>query len=169
MKGTAGASIPDPMVDDGSGPAPPAKTYPAVRWTVAVLLLVALGGISLWGDHGGPLTTCTDYVARVGTIPVISRCSGVSIGDTPTIVIFVAVALLLLPDVTRISFAGIINIEREVKRQRERTEDLIARISLMTQTVQFNPNITIVAGEPSKAAEAAESKASEFFGDVAPQ
>lgn len=150
--------------DDGS-PARHPKASQIVRWSVAIALLAAVAVVSLLGDHHhGPFTSCSDYVARIGSQPIVTTCHGVSLTDTPTVMALIVVALLLFPDVGGISIAGIIGIKKEIREQRERTEELIRTVSL-SQRIHFAPNITVLQNEPLAAAMTAEAKASRFFGD----
>jgi hypothetical protein len=84
----------------------------------------------------------------VGSNPVVHSCHSLGLTDTPTIAVLIAAALLLLPDVTKISFGGIVAIERVVKEQGRRTEEAIQRLTMISQQqVHVHQHVYLDRGE----------------------
>jgi hypothetical protein len=111
------------------------------RGLVAVLLLgwLAVLLISAFTPH---LQVCSDEVARVGSTALAKSCESLSFTDAPSLAVLVIVGLLLLPDLSSLEIPGILRVEREIKDQARRQDDIVAMIHRLevSQHVEVNYN-----------------------------
>ena len=81
------------------------------------------------------LRVCDDIVARVGSQPAVRSCRPLEITDAPVILILLLALGFVLPDVRKISIAGVVELEREVHEQERRIEQLGSRIDMLVSSV----------------------------------
>ena len=105
-----------------TGNARPASSAPTARRSVTTTPATL---ISSFTDH---LQACTDQVARVGSVPVIRSCEPMPITAAPFLASFIGAAILLLPELIVLEIPGIVRIERQVKEQAQRQEEIIRLI-----------------------------------------
>lgn len=113
---------------------------------VAVVAVVV--AISALTPH---LRVCDDIVARVGSKPTFTSCQPLEITAAPVILILILALGFILPDVRRISIAGVVELEREVREQQQRVEQLASRIDLIVSSksssnVSFSFEQTLPSG-----------------------
>lgn len=117
-----------------------------VRWSLVVIL--ALGGLTIAllsaTNHG--FQVCEDLVARVGTKPAVRSCRPLGATDAPFLVGLLLVVLLLMPDFTRISIVGFVELERKVTVQEEKTRTLETQV-IALQTVQASASARVIHAE----------------------
>lgn len=119
---------------------------------------------------------CEDVVARVGSTPVAQSCRPLSITDAPILLAVLLFVLLILPDFSKISIAGFLDLERKVEAQVERTGELeksFNQLQVSVQLASLRQHTTVNVGReylgPDEAVDKAlpglERKEREFAGD----
>jgi hypothetical protein len=93
-----------------------------------VLLLVALAVALAYSALTPHLRVCDDIVARVGSKATAASCEPLGITAAPVVVVLILALGLILPDVRKVSIAGVVELEREVREQEQRVERLASKI-----------------------------------------
>ena len=97
-------------------------------------MLVALAVVTAYSHLTLHLRVCDDIVARVGTQPTVRSCRPLEVTDAPVILILILALGLILPDVQKITIAGVLELERKVDQQEQRVEHLASRIDMIVST-----------------------------------
>jgi hypothetical protein len=97
------------------------------RWAAGVLLLG--WGLTLWlSSFASWPHVCDDEIARVGTTPLVESCRPLTMTDAPALAVLIIVGVLLLPELSVLEIPGFLRIERELKEQAKRQDDILATI-----------------------------------------
>lgn len=94
----------------------------AACFFAAVLVLILVSSFTHYAQ------TCTDEIARVGTVPTVRSCEPMPITAAPIIVLLIGAVVLLLPDVSSVEIPGVVRIENQIKEQVRRQEELIGLV-----------------------------------------
>ena len=99
----------------------------ARRTTAAVILLgwVVVVWVSFQTRF---LHTCDDQVARVGNVALVRSCRPLSITDTPSLALLVGAGVLLFADLSVFEIPGVLRLERKVKEQAKRQDEIVAMV-----------------------------------------
>lgn len=107
----------------------------ARRGAAAALLLGWL--VVVWVSFQTPyLRTCDDQIARVGGAALARSCRPLSITDAPTLALLVGAAVLLFPDLSALEIPGLFRLERQLKEQTKRQDEIVAMIHRLEVTQQ---------------------------------
>lgn len=98
------------------------------RWAAGLLLLgwtvvLWLSSFASW-PH-----VCDDEIARVGTTPLVTSCRPLTVTDAPMLAVLIIVGILLLPEITVLEIPGVLRLERELKDQAKRQDDILATVN----------------------------------------
>jgi hypothetical protein len=104
------------------------KHATGIRRLVAACFFAAALVLILVSSFTRYVQTCTDQIARVGTVPAVRSCEPMSITAAPIIVLLIGTVLLLLPDVSSVEIPGVVRIENQIKEQARRQEQLIGLV-----------------------------------------
>jgi hypothetical protein len=104
------------------------KHATGIRRLVAAGFFAAALVLVLVSSFTHSVQTCTDQIARVGTVPTVRSCEPMSITAAPIIVLLVGTVLLLLPDVSSVEIPGVVRIENQIKEQARRQDELIGLV-----------------------------------------
>jgi hypothetical protein len=103
-----------------------------LRRLLATALFAAGLVLTLLSSLTPDLHTCTEQIARVGTVPEVRTCDPLSITAAPVLVLLIGSVALLTPDLmkyaTTFEIPGIIRIEKQVEEQGKRQEDILRLI-----------------------------------------
>lgn len=152
--GTPGTETTNPATDGEASK----QTSPwvAARRLIALVLLlgwVALLWISLETRH---LHICDDQVARVGNTALVRSCRPLSVTDAPMLAILVIAGVLLLPtDLSVLEIPGVLRLERQLKEQAKRQDDMAAMIHRLEVSQNQNQQVTIKVETVERVAETA--------------
>ena len=102
------------------------------RWIAASAILVTLIVLTLLSALTPHLRVCDEVVARVGTLPTIRTCRPLELTDLPVVLGLILIIGLVAPDFKRVSIAGVVELEREVREQGHRVENLAGKIEQLT-------------------------------------
>jgi hypothetical protein len=102
------------------------------RWIAASVILVILIVLSLVSASTPHLRVCDEVVAQVGTLPTIRTCRPLEFTDLPVVLGLILIIGLVAPDFKRVSIAGVVELEREVREQGHRVENLAGKIEQLT-------------------------------------
>jgi hypothetical protein len=141
------AGAPDPgqakrtaKKDPPTGPAAedqakePVSHLTMARRGVAAALLVGWL-VVVWVSFQTPyLHTCDDEVARVGNKALVQFCRPLSITDPPLLALLVVAGALLLPDLSALEIPGVFRLERQLKEQARRQDEIVAMIHRLEVT-----------------------------------
>lgn len=112
----------------------------------AVLLAAVVTGVTVLA-LAGKLMVCEQRLATVGIRPVVDVCRAVSLTDVPVLLVVVALLLLFMQGVTRISIPGLVELERKVADQAETQSTLENEVAaLRLSMVQSQRAVQIVYG-----------------------
>lgn len=132
-----------PGADDSSG-GKPARTTLARRLVAVALLLGFVGAI--WVSFETRyLHTCEDVVARVGTVPLVPSCRPLSLTDTPMVAMLILAGILLFPELSALEIPGVVRLERQLKEQARRQEDIVAAIHRLEISQHQQVNVLVAA------------------------
>lgn len=126
----------------------------ARRWLAAAVLtawLVLLCVSSLTSS----LHICDDNIARVGGAALVTACRPLSITDAPTLAFLVVAGVLLLPDLSALEIPGVLRVERQLKEQAKRQEEIVAMVHRLEVAQHQQVNVYTAATEAAKAVELA--------------
>ncbi len=101
------------------------------------------------------LHTCDDQVARVGGEALVRSCRPLSITDTPTLALLVAVGVLLLPDLSALEIPGVLRLERQIKEQAKRQDEIVAMVHRLEVAQHQEVNVYAAATDAAKVVELA--------------
>jgi len=125
---------------------------PVLRWTRRTVAIVfVLTGVAAANAtrFDASWQVCSQQVARVGNVPVVRTCRDPSFTDADVLSWFILAGLLLVPDFTRIAIPGVLELEREVKKQEKRQAEIEADIirlrvnSVVTQQQQSSQSVAV--------------------------
>jgi len=105
---------------------------------VAVCCFAAALALILVSNFTHYAQTCTDLIARVGTVPTVRSCGPISITDAPVIALFIGAVVLLLPDVSSVEVPGIVRIENRIKEQEEKQERRQEELIRLVQNIKMS-------------------------------
>jgi hypothetical protein len=126
----------DPATD-GQGAEKASRLTYVRRAGVATLLLSWLAVI--WVSFQTPyLKTCDDQIARVGTVALPRSCRPLSITDAPTLALLVGAGILLFPDLSALEITGLFRLEKQIKEQAKRQEEIVALIQNLEVSQHLN-------------------------------
>jgi len=80
------------------------------------------------------LRVCDDIVVRVGVKPTVQSCEPLEVTSTPVVLILLLALGFILPDMRRVSIAGVVELEREVHEQERRVDQLGNRIDMIVSS-----------------------------------
>src|SRR6266540_749607 len=86
------------------------RAWPRVRWSLAVLLLLAGIGYAISGPR-----VCEDKLATVGGQAVVRACHAPSVSDLPVVGGLLLQVLMLIPDLAEIGIPGFVSLKRRVE------------------------------------------------------
>jgi hypothetical protein len=144
-----------------------------VRRLLAVSLLVATLVVGVLSQTIDDWAVCHQEIARSDPVSV-DVCRPLNLSDVP-IALGIGLGLLfLLPDVRRVSVAGILELETKVKNQADRQDVLERQIQMISsQTQSMRSKVEVYVGQtlpPSAdvpaAVESLESMADAFLDDT---
>lgn len=122
-----------------SAPAAPtpwhrSRPWTTARWAAVLLLSVSISVVAVQGAAARDpwLQVCATDLANVGTVAAVRVCRAPSVADPVFLGPLILIVLLLLPDVTRIGIAGVLELERTVSEQKVRTENLENSVATLT-------------------------------------
>lgn len=104
------------------------KHATGIRRLVAACFFAAALALTLVSSFTHYAQTCTDQIARVGTVPTVRSCEPMSITAAPIIALLIGTVVLLLPDVSSVEIPGVVRIENQIKEQVRRQEELIGLV-----------------------------------------
>ncbi len=126
----------------------------ARRWLAAALLVAWLALLCV-SSLTPRLHTCDDSIARVGGAALVRACRPLSITDAPTLAVLVVVGILLLPDLSALEIPGVLRVERQLKKQAERQEEIIAIVHRLEVAQHQQVNVYTAATDAARAVEIA--------------
>lgn len=88
------------------------------------------------------LQACDDQIARVGRVALMRSCKPLSVTDAPALALLVSAGVLLIPDLSALEIAGVFRLERQLKEQAKRQDEIVAMIRTleMSQRVEVHYN-----------------------------
>jgi hypothetical protein len=104
------------------------KHATGIRRLVAACFFAAALALTLVSSFTHYAQTCTDQIARVGTVPTVRSCDPMSITAAPIIALLIGAVMLFLPDVASVEIPGVVRIENQIKEQVRRQEELIGLV-----------------------------------------
>jgi hypothetical protein len=112
------------------------------RRVAASTLLLGWVAVLWISFETGSLQTCDDQIARVGGAGLVRSCRPLSITDAPALAILVVAGIFLLPDLSALEIFGVFRLERQLKEQARRQEDIAAMIHRLevSQRVEVHYN-----------------------------
>jgi len=128
----------------------------ARRAGAATLLLGWL--VVIWVSFQTPyLHTCDDQIARVGDVALPRSCRPLSITDGPTLALLVGAGVLLFPDLSALEIPGVLRLERQVKEQAKRQEEIVAMVHRLEVAKHQEVNVyaDVAAADAAKVVELA--------------
>lgn len=128
----------------GAGPQRVPTLVKARRAAVAILLAGFVTAI--WVSFGtSHLRACGDLVARVGSAPLVPSCRPLSVTDAPMLAVLIVAAVLLLPELSALEIPGVIRLERQLKEQARRQDDIVAAIHRLEVSQNQQVNVLVAA------------------------
>ncbi len=129
----------------------------AIRWLTSLLILAIVAGLIAASYVSPEWQRCSEDVAPNST--VVRVCSPVGLADGLLIAVVVLLALLLYPDLSEISVAGLGSIRRQIREQTELTKELSEHIQTLqvqvgqSQSLHFNLAIPDLVASAEQAQE----------------
>jgi hypothetical protein len=93
-------------------------------------------------EHHGPARV----VAQVGEDPVVQLCRPLRASDAPVLLILLLFVSLVLPDFTKVSIAGFLDLERKVEKQEERTREVERSLNQMQANLNQEVSLHLYGG-----------------------
>lgn len=115
------------------------------------------------------LHICHDQIARVGSVALQNSCQPLAITDAPTLALLVGAAVLLLPDLSALEISGIFRLERQLKEQARRQDDIVAMIHKLEMSQRVEVHYNTVAATAVRVGELAvlqDEKREDFESDA---
>jgi uncharacterized coiled-coil protein SlyX len=143
-----------------------------LRWCLALLLLATGTVIALLSSTGHGFQVCSDVVAQGGKQSSVRSCRSLQVTDAPVLLFLLMFVALIVPDFTRVSIAGFIDLERKVATQEQKTRALQQQVVAL-QTVHNSSSAQVIhadkvflhaSEDPSASITSIEEK-KEVFGD----
>lgn len=143
----SGAASATRATEDGTGDEESHRvsgSMKARRIVTAILLagVVAAIWVSFETHH---LRTCQVLVARVGTAPLASSCRPLSVTDAPMLAVLIVVGILLIPELSALEIPGVIRLERQLKQQARRQDEVVAAIQRLEISQHQQVNVLVAA------------------------
>lgn len=154
-----------PMVDEiqPTGPAADGQVakqtsgWTKARRTAAAAMLLGWV-VVVWISFQTPfLHACDDQVARVGGAALVRSCRPLSITDAPTLALLVGAGVLLFADLSALEIPGVLRLERQVKEQAKRQDEIVAMVHRLevVQRQRQEVNVYTAAEDAAKVVELA--------------
>lgn len=112
-----------------------------IRRLTAAAFFVAALVLTLISNFTPHLQACAEQIARVGTTPSVRTCDPMSIDTAPILILFIAAGVLLLPEWSVFEIPGVLRLEKQVREQAQRQEEILHL--LQSITVSQNQNLTV--------------------------
>lgn len=166
------AGVASDTSDDLHGP----SKLTIARWIAAGVVVLATLALSIVSASGGRFAVCEDVVAQVGPDALARSCRPLQATDAPVLTSILLFVLLILPDFSKISIAGFLDLERRVEVQVERTREVekaLHQLQANVQLASLQQRTTVNVGReflrPDESVDEAlpdlERKGKEFSGD----
>jgi hypothetical protein len=108
------------------------KGWKVGRWIAASVILAILIILTLVSSLTPHLRVCDEIVAQVGAAPTVRTCRPLELTDLPVVLGLILIIGLVAPDFKRVSIAGVVELEREVREVGGQVENLAGKIEQLS-------------------------------------
>lgn len=146
-------------------------TLARTRRAASAALLVALVAVCLLSTFDPDVRVCGDALASTGEDGAVTICRPLSLTDPGVLLAALLALLLLLPDLSSLKIAGLVELERTAEQTRDRVEEVRGQLALLTTvstaaaSSSSEQTVVVAPAAAADSSEGLEQKGRRFLGD----